>query len=122
MSAQQKDWDGHIPSFLLAYRSEVHDSISRSPAKIFFVTEIKLHGGSEFGVKPGAEKDATYTGKEESLNELHEFVRTRIKMVSDRKKARYDREANTEGFHETTGSTLQPKAEGIIPQATNQLG
>ena len=42
----------------------------------------------------------SHTLKKVSLKELHEFVHTRIKMVSDRMKARYDHEADTEGFHE----------------------
>ena len=100
MTEHQKDWDEHIPTFLLAYRSAVHDSTCRSPAKVIFGTKIKLPGDLEFGVKPATESDATYTGKKNSLNELHEFVRTRIKLVSDRMKARYDRAANTEGFQE----------------------
>ena len=84
----------------MTYRSAVHDSTSRSLAKAIFGTDIKLPGDLEFGVKPGPERDATYTGKEKSLNELHKFVCTRIKMVSDRMKARCDRSANREDFHE----------------------
>ena len=78
-----------------------------------FGTKIKLSGDLEFNVNPATAWNATYTGKEDSLNGLHEFVRTRIKMVSDRMKARYDSAANTESFHEE---------EGFIPKATNQLG
>ena len=59
---QQKYYDGHIPRFLLAYRSAVHDSTSRSPAKVIFRIEIKLPGDLEFGVEPARERDATYTG------------------------------------------------------------
>ena len=98
MTEQQKDWDEHIPRFLLAYRSAVHDSTSKSPAKGFFGTEIKLLDDLEFGIKPTTEGNDTCTGKEQSLNELHEFVRTRIKMVSDRMKAGYDRAANQRAF------------------------
>ena len=72
--------------------------MGRKWAKVIFGTEIKLSGDLEFGVKPATESHATYTGKEESLNELHEFVRTCLKMVSDRIKARYDRAATTEGL------------------------
>ena len=78
----------------------VHDLTSKSPAKVIFGIEIKLTGDLEFGVKPATEDDTTYTGKEQRLNELHEFMRTRTKMVSDRMNARYDRSANTEGFHD----------------------
>ena len=100
VSEQRKDLDEHIPRFLLAYRSAVHDSTSKSPGKVIFGTEIKLPGDLEFDVKPSTEDDATYTKKEQGLNELHEFVRTRIKIVSDRLKASYDGAANTEDFQE----------------------
>ena len=101
VSEQQKDWDEHIPRFLLAYRYTVYNSSSRSPAKVIFGTEIKPPGDLEFlVVEPTTERDDTCTGKEESLNELHEFVRTRIKMVSNRMKARYERATNMEDFHE----------------------
>ena len=73
VSEHQNDWDEHIPRFLLTYRSAVHDSTCRSPTKVFFGTEIKLPGDLEFGVKPATERDSTYTGKEDSLNELHEL-------------------------------------------------
>ena len=69
VSEQQKDCDEHIPRFLLAYRAAVHDSTSRSSAKVIFGTEIKLPGDVddvEFCVKPP-------TGKEGSLNELQEL-------------------------------------------------
>ena len=58
-----------------------------------FVSDIKLPGNLEFGAKPAAERDATYIRKEESLYGLHEFVRTRTKMVTDKMKARCDRAA-----------------------------
>ena len=100
VSEHQSDWIEHIRRFLRAYRSAVHDSTCRSPANVIFGTEIKLPGDLEFGVKPDTEGDATCAGKEDSLNELHEFVRTRMKTVSDRMKARYYCAANTGGFHE----------------------
>ena len=34
MSEQQKDWDKHIPRFLLACLSAVHDSTYRPSAKV----------------------------------------------------------------------------------------
>ena len=64
VSEQQKNWDEHISMFLLAYRFAVHDSTSRSPAKVIFGTEIKQPGDLEFGVKPAIEEDFAYTVKE----------------------------------------------------------
>ena len=65
---------------------------------VIFGTEIKLSSDLDFGVKPATEGDDIYTGKEQSLKS--KFVRTRIKMVSDRMKASYDRAVNAEGFQE----------------------
>ena len=89
VSEQQNYWVEHIPRFLLTCRSGVHDSTSRSSAKLILRTEIKLPCDLEFGVKPATERDATYTRKEKRLNELHEFVRTHIKMVNDKIKPRF---------------------------------
>ncbi|XP_037813635.1 uncharacterized protein LOC119604837 [Lucilia sericata] len=102
VSAHQKDWDEHIPKFLLAYRTAVHDSTSRTPAKIIFGTELKLPGDLEFGIKPSSKSkdDENFSQEQDDLNELHEFVRRRIKMTSDKMKARYDRAVNSEGFTE----------------------
>lgn len=98
VSSHQKDWDEHIPKFLMAYRSAVHDSTLRTPAKILFGTDLKLPGDLEFGVQPASTKETTQ--EQENLHELHEFVRSRIKMTSDKMKARYDRAANSDGFNE----------------------
>ena len=54
---------------------------------------MKLAGNLEFGVKASTERATTYTEKQETLNELHEFMRTH-EMVGDRMKARYDRAGN----------------------------
>ena len=51
VNEQQKDWVEHILRFLLAYLSAIHDSTSRSPAKVIFGTEIKLTGDLKFCVK-----------------------------------------------------------------------
>ena len=82
------------------YRSAVHDSTSRSPAKFIFGAAVKLPGGLKFGAQPATERYETNTGKHEGLNKFHEFVPTRIKMVNARMKARYDRAANAEGFYD----------------------
>ena len=83
-SEQQKDWNEHIPRFLLLYRYAIHCLKMGSSAIVIFETELKLPGDLEFAVKPATERDVAYIGKEESLNELNYIVSTRIKMVSDK--------------------------------------
>lgn len=36
VDAHQKDWDEHIPLFLMAYRLAIHNTTSCSPAKVIF--------------------------------------------------------------------------------------
>ncbi len=38
----QQDWDQHIPSLMLPYRSAVHDSTKSSPARLMLGRELKL--------------------------------------------------------------------------------
>ena len=38
----QKDWDEHIPSFLMAYRSATHDTTHCSPVKMMLGRELKV--------------------------------------------------------------------------------
>ena len=52
VSEEQKDWNEYMSKFLLAYRSAVHDSTSRSPGKGNFWDRNKTAGDLEFGVKP----------------------------------------------------------------------
>jgi hypothetical protein len=38
----QRNWDKHIPMFLMAYRSAVHETTAHSPAKVIFGTDLRL--------------------------------------------------------------------------------
>ncbi|XP_059223137.1 uncharacterized protein LOC131996950 [Stomoxys calcitrans] len=70
----QKDWDMHIPKFLLSYRSAVHDSTSQTPAKILFGSELKLHGDLIFGGKPDDCEDYR-TDVQDTFRKVHDSVR-----------------------------------------------
>jgi len=45
----QKDWDQHIPLFLMAYRAAVHNSTGQSPSKVLFGRELQLPCDVVFG-------------------------------------------------------------------------
>ncbi|GBP03211.1 hypothetical protein EVAR_73169_1 [Eumeta japonica] len=102
VSISQKEWEEHIPIFILAYRSAVYDSTTRTPAKIVFGTELKSPGGLQFGVQPSPPNKATENTSQarEELDEAHNFVRSRIKMTRDKIKAKYDLAANSDRFTE----------------------
>lgn len=42
INSDQKDWERHIPLFLMAYRSAVHESTGIPPAKVLFGSNIRL--------------------------------------------------------------------------------
>ena len=117
----QKDWDDHIPKFLLSYRSAIHDSTSCTPAKVLFGNELKLPGDLIFGAKPG-DHGNNKEGLRNTFGDIHDSVRRRIQMVSNRMKARYDRAANTDGFHEGQSVLLfnPQRKKGLCPKLQSQ--
>ncbi|KAH1008991.1 hypothetical protein HUJ04_001420 [Dendroctonus ponderosae] len=85
----------------MAYRSSVHEATGCSPAKVLFGREIRL-GDLMFGT-PGEEQPNTQDyieGRKKRLNDVHEQVRNKLRISSDRAKTRYDLLANSKGFQE----------------------
>jgi transposase InsO family protein len=93
VSQNQRDWDEHIPLFLLAYRSSVHNSTQLSPARLVFGRELRLPCDLEFGTPPGSPESVTeYNQKLDArMGAIHQFARERLRVTSDRMKSRYDR-------------------------------
>lgn len=99
----QKDWDERLPMFLMAYRSSIHDTTTVTPAKAIFGTDLRLPADLKYGVSVVPEMthaDDYISRKREELADIHELIRRRTQLASDKMKARYDLRANTEGFKE----------------------
>lgn len=98
----QRDWDQHIPLFLMAYRSAVHNTTGLSPSKILFGRELRLPCDLVFGSPDdGTTNVEDYADElKERLLEIHKTVRSKIALASDRMKARYDLRANSTGFQQ----------------------
>jgi transposase InsO family protein len=102
VAKNQRDWDQQLPLLLMAYRSAVHESTGQSPAKVIFGKDLKLPCDLMFGT-PEAEKLEVHDYADElqkRLLEIHDMVRERIQISSDRMKSRYDIRANSAGFQE----------------------
>ncbi|XP_018563442.1 protein NYNRIN-like [Anoplophora glabripennis] len=95
------NWDTCIPPFLLAYRAAIHETTGKTPANVIFGTGLRLP----------IDLIINRPQQEESLNDylshlkhriklVHEEVREKLKMESDRMKTRYDLRANSSGFQE----------------------
>lgn len=89
----RRDWDGHIPYLMLAYRSAVHESTGCTPAKVIFGRDLLLPVDLLLG-RPEEEvlsSAADYTGDLcEELKWVHHYARNHLKITSDRMKQRYD--------------------------------
>ena len=96
----QKDWDMHLPIFLMAYRAAVHDTIGQTPARIVFGRELRLPCDLLFGSPLVQELETgDYVNKlRTNLLKTHAMVRERLYAAGKRMKTRYDAKANMAGF------------------------
>ncbi|RYA68429.1 hypothetical protein DD592_26820, partial [Enterobacter cloacae complex sp. 2DZ2F20B] len=46
----QRDWDQHLPLFLLVYRAAIHDTTGQTPAHVVFGKELRLPCELVFGL------------------------------------------------------------------------
>lgn len=117
---QQRDWDRHLSLFLMAYRAAAHDSTGVTPAKIVFGRETRLPCDLIFGSPSSTTQDvSTYVGElKQQLMSLHELVRERLKIASDKMKTRYDLKANSAGFQENAKVWLYNprRRKGVSPK------
>lgn len=98
----QRDWDEHIQMFLLAYRSAAHETTGQTPAKVIFGADLRLPADLKFGRNPSittGKGDYWETFRDE-IEGIHQHVRQRTQVMSNKMKDRYDRAVNSKGFRE----------------------
>ncbi|GBN19796.1 hypothetical protein AVEN_62834-1 [Araneus ventricosus] len=101
VSKNQTDWDTHLPPFLLAYRSAVHEITGWTPFEILFGRTLRLLCDI-----PGRPSDTSSSPNEYMYNlearleSVHAFARERIKQASERMKTNYDSKATDHHFKE----------------------
>lgn len=100
VSDHQNDWDKYIPLFLLAYRSSVHETTGKTPSSVVFGRELRLPSDIMFGTPEDnhVQLEDYLHHLSDRLKEVHNFVRQKGQLASDRMKTRYDRRANEFGF------------------------
>jgi hypothetical protein len=101
-TSHQRDWDEKLPLFLLACRASTHDTTSLTPASLLLGRELGLPCDLLFGVSPDQEQPTTYNAADlvEHLHDIHDYARRHLILASDRVKTRYDKLANSAGYHE----------------------
>ena len=96
----QKDWDRYLPLLLLVYCSAVHGTTGQTPARIVFGRELRLPCDILFGSPSGEPKEVIdyICDLKEKLLSVHETVRHKMRVASDRMKTRYDLKDNSVAF------------------------
>ena len=122
VESHQKDWDQHLPLFLMAYRAAVHDTTGYTPARLVFGRELRLPCDLMFGSPNVADQEVEdYADKlRKQIRDTHDLARERLKLASDKMKARYDLKANSSGFKDGDRVWFyNPKRKkGICPKLT----
>jgi hypothetical protein len=101
VSTHQRDWDERLPVFLLAYRASTHTT-GMTPTNMVFGRELRLPCDLLFGAPPDKEHSTKdyVADLVERLHDTHHYARRHLREARDRKKARYDRLANSTGYQE----------------------
>ena len=81
----------HLSKLVAEHRSAVQDTTGQTSARIVFERELRLTCDILFGSP--SEDDL-----KEKLLSIHETLRHKIRVASDRRKTRYDLKGNSAGF------------------------
>jgi predicted metal-dependent hydrolase len=108
VSTNQRDWNGRLPTFLLACRALSHETMGTMPANVVFGRELCLPCDLLFGAPLDKEESTTDCAADavERLHDIHHFARQHLKAASERIKAHYDWLANSAKFQEGNGVWL----------------
>ena len=88
----QRDWDSHLPLLLMAYRTAIHETTGCIPASLMLGRDLRLPIDLLFG-RPDQEPSSSISAYgdrlEARLEQVHEFARDHLRLISDRMKERY---------------------------------
>ena len=93
VNENHSDWEEHLPTVLMAYRTAVHGSTGQTPARLMMGHELRVPLNLMFGQPPGSkDKCKSKFAKQltESLELTHQFARNRLRLSSERMKNQYD--------------------------------
>ena len=110
VNENQTDWDQHIPLFLMAYRTAVHETTKMTPSKMMLGREIRVPVDL-WGGKPEEEivhRNSTQYAQdfEDKLERVHVIARENLNKSSAAMKRRYDSKVCVSRFDEGAGVWL----------------
>ena len=96
-SSHQSDWDEHLSTVLMAYRSAVHETTTYSPAELMLGRNLRVPVDLLTGRPPGDISNPVSlpfpTFLQERLTTAHMHARDRMRTAGYEMKARYDMRA-----------------------------
>ena len=117
----QRDWDEFIPLLMMAYRSSIHDTTKCSPAKLMLGRELRLPLDLLLERPPQEEPNLVIPHVDylqQTLETVHEFARSSLKLSSDRSKMYYDTKSSDNTY--STGDPVwlynPKKKKGVSPK------
>jgi hypothetical protein len=125
VASHQRDWDERLLLFLLAYRASTRDTTGLTPASLVFGRELRLPCDLLFGAPPDKERPTTEHAADlvTHIHDIHHYARQQLKMASDRMKTRYDKLANSAGYHEGDGVAVPSKThERKVSKTPTSMG
>ncbi|KAF8766552.1 Gypsy retrotransposon integrase-like protein 1 [Argiope bruennichi] len=98
----QIDWDKHLPLFLLAYGSAVHEATGWTLSEMLFGRTLRLPCDILFGspTDTPSSPNKCMNDLKARLESVHAFATERIKLASEKMKTRYDSGATEHLFKE----------------------
>ncbi|XP_028408217.1 uncharacterized protein LOC114530796 [Dendronephthya gigantea] len=121
VNENQTDWDEHLSTVLVAYRTAVHKSTGQTPAKMMMGHELRLPIDLIYGKPPGEEVSVnTKYGKmlDDSLERAHEFARNQLIVSGERMKNNYDIDSSKTQFEKGDNVWLYTpqRKKGLSPK------
>lgn len=101
---QQNKWDEYLQQVMMAYRSAVHKSTSKTPNAMVFGREVTLPFQAVIGVpeeplvQPVSDADQYIANLKKKLQQNHEIARKSLKQSSNYRKKHYDLKASKRSF------------------------
>ena len=90
----ERDWDLHLPSVMLAYRTSVHETTGETPFQLMFGREVRLPIDVMYGTPTGEPPASTNQYAQSLRNRLEKAyrqIRSHTKLMQKRQKEVYDR-------------------------------
>ena len=96
----QENWDEHLPTILMSYRSAEHESTGYTPAQLVMGRDLRLPVDLMMPRPPEEEEQGTSTNfamtLRDRLKEVHAHARSQLNITSQSMKLRKDTRATTE--------------------------